>query len=1066
MRRKRGLHIKKDYSLSILFGALIFVLFVLPSINTNFLSGTFSLNELGIIEEEIQPNAVTIGPTPPIKLQPSPETSISNYIKERYPHIKTNLYSSQSADKLIFETNAVKVTFLNIGSDVIDQLRDYKQTRESDILISKLSDSHRFVWFDIPFITDKPATVTFTRMQDFGNKDAYTISKFETEEQRDSYFATANGAYYATVPRNADNTITFTVDSFSGYGTGGGSPPTHDPPSLTSTSGFDVTEDDLTCIPQNTVDPDGDDFVNVYVLNKNNVPLPIAYLPFDISVSTSKDAVHDYASNNHATLGDGNPTKSPTWVGTGKSLSGGAYKFDGFNDYMTIDHHPSIDFDTTDDFTLSFWMRTDSIDNVEILLHKGLTISSLPYPPSLLLLGLEPTRGVIGFLVSDGVTSMAQAGTTPLDDNLWHHIVFLKKGNDFILYLDGGVETSLTAALTNPTTNGYELVIGTSRERSSVFYDGYLDEFRIYPFALSAEQIQLQANKRYNVVSHQETLPGEDWTCTVTPTDGTSYGISKTSNVITVIDNAAPIQDKPDFISVGATPTSDDNLICAPNNIYDPNSDFVSSFYQFIVNGNPYSSVYYPFERDVDNPSLLYDYSPGNSDGTLYGPTYIYPYVFGGGISFDGINDYITSPDTLSLDFDVNTTIEFFFEITSYNFGSTILAKSGLNGGVQEVNYGVDIQQNPSTGKAEIGYYYTDYVGTFNHYTTTSANLNLNSFYHVVIQKSEFFSPLIYIDGVLQTGNCDVGACFEDPAPNNYALTFGQNPSLPSPLFFAGKLDEFMMYLSVVGEGQILKHSSGRYSEIDSDETTEDDVWGCRVLLHDGEEQGESEDSDTLTILAGSDDNDNSGGSSDDDDDTGGGGESSSQTYTYSIHDGSATYNLFPEDIIKIVDFGTTMYTLTLVKTSYPDYGIFHLVPTVGTLKFKDGVIKEINLDAQNTAEIKLSFTTLGTNNVNLNIETIGSPVPQDSPLPPNPPPLPNDWLDDFSLPDVIPTTEGPSQQNPLDQGIQKLEPNEVLEIDTFFSPTFLVIVLAIFILVTLFVVVKKLKTESPPSTY
>jgi hypothetical protein len=136
-----------------------------------------------------------------------------------------------------------------------------------------------------------------------------------------------------------------------------------------------------------------------------------------------------------------------------------------------------------------------------------------------------------------------------LQNNVWYHVaVTYKKGVEFTLYLNGLAVANKTPV--NSTTLNYNIQPGGSNPLYIGWFDyfkGMIDDVRIYPKALSAQQI----NQRYletkdgssnsSTMVAQETVNGETWRCEVTPNDGGQDGTIKSSNAVTLGINDVPI---------------------------------------------------------------------------------------------------------------------------------------------------------------------------------------------------------------------------------------------------------------------------------------------------------------------------------------------------------------------------------------------------------------------------------------------------------------------------------------------------------------------------------------------
>jgi hypothetical protein len=84
-------------------------------------------------------------------------------------------------------------------------------------------------------------------------------------------------------------------------------------------------------------------------------------------------------------------------------------------------------------------------------------------------------------------------GSVNINDGEWHHVAGVYDGTEYILYVDGVQDgPSVPAAGPIAQTTSHKLTIGAFERQSVVskFYDGFIDEVRIYDRALSAEDIR------------------------------------------------------------------------------------------------------------------------------------------------------------------------------------------------------------------------------------------------------------------------------------------------------------------------------------------------------------------------------------------------------------------------------------------------------------------------------------------------------------------------------------------------------------------------------------------------
>ena len=92
--------------------------------------------------------------------------------------------------------------------------------------------------------------------------------------------------------------------------------------------------------------------------------------------------------------------------------------------------------------------------------------------------------------------------------------------------------------LPNPGFINNTLYIGRNYQ-GTTFFDGTLDEFRIYNYSLTPEQINNNYLLNYNKIISNETTRTETYTCSITPNDREADGETLNSTSLT-IENHPP----------------------------------------------------------------------------------------------------------------------------------------------------------------------------------------------------------------------------------------------------------------------------------------------------------------------------------------------------------------------------------------------------------------------------------------------------------------------------------------------------------------------------------------------
>ncbi len=175
---------------------------------------------------------------------------------------------------------------------------------------------------------------------------------------------------------------------------------------------------------------------------------------------------------------DGTNTGS-TWKAKGRV--GGARSFDGSNDYITVSRDSSLE---PAEFTLSAWININQNTAYNVLFSKDYTSHVQPYYSY----HLRTYDDGIYFGWNDGSAgSGITSGTGPLPINKWMHIVATHKSGEQKIYKDGAEVASraLTGTISYYAT---DLIIGDARNFVG-YFDGEMDEARIYNRSLSADEI-------------------------------------------------------------------------------------------------------------------------------------------------------------------------------------------------------------------------------------------------------------------------------------------------------------------------------------------------------------------------------------------------------------------------------------------------------------------------------------------------------------------------------------------------------------------------------------------------
>jgi len=189
------------------------------------------------------------------------------------------------------------------------------------------------------------------------------------------------------------------------------------------------------------------------------------------------NVARDSAGDNNGTLvGD------PQWR-TDAGKIDGALEFDGDGDYVKI--NGESDFDITDQITVSAWIKVSQFDKEwQAVIAKGdsawriqrnQTEDSLEFACS-------------GLKIPSGTPWGNLYGQRSVNDGQWHHIVGVYDGSKMYLIIDGDVDSSQPAS-GRINMNNQPVFIGENSEQSGRFWNGLIDDVRVYNYALSKEEV-------------------------------------------------------------------------------------------------------------------------------------------------------------------------------------------------------------------------------------------------------------------------------------------------------------------------------------------------------------------------------------------------------------------------------------------------------------------------------------------------------------------------------------------------------------------------------------------------
>lgn len=491
----------------------------------------------------------------------------------------------------------------------------------------------------------------------------------------------------------------------------------------------------------------------------------------DPAVSGSLLAHYAFEGNANDSAGsnNGSTTGSPAYT-TGQI--GQAIDLDGANDYVTLPSGVA----SSADITIAAWVNWDGGGDWQRIFDFGNDTDSYLF--------LTPaTGGEMRFAITTGSNTEEQLlATDSLPTGEWHHVAVTLDGNTGVMYIDGAPRVAGQILLNPSDINPVNNYIGQSQWPDPLF-NGRIDDFRIYDYALSSSQILAlvdacpQNNPAFFVAdpirkaaasgdsAYLSTIAGDAF-----DPDGDSLTFSKTTG-------PAWLEVASDGTLFGAPGTDDLGENSFTVRVTDGDGAYDEATLQIKVNG---LYAHYEFENDTTD-------SIGSNDGVPTGsPAYIANGI-GQSISLDGVDDLITLPSGVA-DFDDITISAWVFwdggdqwqrifdfgnDTDEYMFLTPRSGGDALHFGITVGGYGVE-------------------------QTLDATQLTTGQWTHVAVTLNGN-TGVLYVNGAAVDANASMTL---DPADFNPSVNYIGASQFSDPLF-GGNIDDFRIYNYAMSASEI-----------------------------------------------------------------------------------------------------------------------------------------------------------------------------------------------------------------------------------------------------------------------
>ena len=211
-----------------------------------------------------------------------------------------------------------------------------------------------------------------------------------------------------------------------------------------------------------------------------------------------------------------------------------AYSFDGIDDYIEIGATDSLELNT---FTISVWINEqgEHFGGAGIVVGKATgDAGEIGYRISM---NNTDNKGYFVVSTMGSVTSTTGFVTSAdtFTNNQWSHIIAIRTNDSLIIYKNGkleGITTGITATIN--TDNSF--LIGKVDAAGDYFFNGFIDDVRIYKRALDSTEIKALYHESTCFVIVTDTAHVTVYDTAYTTVYDTTYVTEYDTNYVTVYD--------------------------------------------------------------------------------------------------------------------------------------------------------------------------------------------------------------------------------------------------------------------------------------------------------------------------------------------------------------------------------------------------------------------------------------------------------------------------------------------------------------------------------------------------
>lgn len=222
--------------------------------------------------------------------------------------------------------------------------------------------------------------------------------------------------------------------------------------------------------------------------------------------------------------------------------------FDGIQDYLDVGDED--DLELTNAFTISAWIKR--INDDYTIVSKRDAAFTEGYDVTL----LPSQRIELSWINGSGTQDIQSTTTIPEDE--WHQFAFTYDGSSIArVYIDGVLDTTVPGLSVPVATSQSFIIAAADGTNPADFFEGTIDELRVWNFALSQDQVRYIMNQEIEENPTLNTVTGR-----IIPT-----GISKDEFVATDWSEVAAYFPMNIYTFTNVKDESNNNLIAAIRNL-------------------------------------------------------------------------------------------------------------------------------------------------------------------------------------------------------------------------------------------------------------------------------------------------------------------------------------------------------------------------------------------------------------------------------------------------------------------------------------------------------------------